>query len=109
MAALPAAQVALDAHRGVADVAEQGLAFLRNLSVAEASKVSWWACLFRSALAHLLASSLACMPSAPSARVLLCCCVQVPLMAVVWLAICALSVRRLFQDSGRVQYFFSYT
>ena len=40
MAALPAAQVALDAHRGVADVAEQGLAFLRSLSVAEANRVS---------------------------------------------------------------------
>ncbi len=45
MAALPAAQVALDAHRGVADVAKHGLSFLGNLAVAEASKVSWWACL----------------------------------------------------------------
>ena len=34
---------ALDAHRGVAAVAEQGLASLRSLSVAEANKVSWWA------------------------------------------------------------------
>ena len=45
MVALPAAQAAMDAHRGVAAVAEQGLAFLRNLSFAEANKVSWprWA------------------------------------------------------------------
>ena len=44
MAALPAAQAAMDAHRGVAAVAEQGLAFLWNLSIAEANEVSWWAC-----------------------------------------------------------------
>ena len=43
MAALPAAQAALDAHRAFADVAEHGLGFLCNLSVAEANEVSWWA------------------------------------------------------------------
>ncbi len=41
MAALPCAQAAMDAHRGVAAMAEQGLGFLRNLSLAEAHKVSW--------------------------------------------------------------------
>ena len=41
MAALSTAQAAMDAHRGVAAVAEQGLAFLRRVSVAEANKVSW--------------------------------------------------------------------
>jgi hypothetical protein len=44
MAALPTAQAALDAHRGVAAVAEQVLVFLGNLAVAEASEVSLWAC-----------------------------------------------------------------
>ena len=43
MAALPTAQAAMDAHRGVAAVAEQGLGFLTNLAVAEANMVSWWA------------------------------------------------------------------
>ena len=43
MAALPTAQAALDAHRAFADVAEQGLAFLGNLAIAEANRVSWWA------------------------------------------------------------------
>ena len=45
MAALPAAQAAMDAHRGVAAVAEQGLCFLRSLAAADANMVSWWACL----------------------------------------------------------------
>ncbi len=45
MAALPCAQAAMDAHRGVAAVAENGLVFLTNLAVAEANMVSWWACL----------------------------------------------------------------
>ena len=43
MAALPTAQAAMDAHRGVAAVADRGLALLCNLSVAEANRVSWWA------------------------------------------------------------------
>ena len=43
MVALPTAQAAMDAHRGVAAVAEQGLAFLGNLAIAEANRVSWWA------------------------------------------------------------------
>jgi hypothetical protein len=43
MAALPAARAAMDAHRGVAAVAEDGLVFLRNLSGPEANQVSWWA------------------------------------------------------------------
>ena len=65
MAALPSAQAAMDAHRGVAAVAEHGLAFLWNLSFAEANKVSWWAC--------LLASFFACMCLVcPCARALLC-------------------------------------
>jgi hypothetical protein len=42
MAALRTAQAAMDAHRGVAAVAEQGLGFLRSLDVAEANKVMWW-------------------------------------------------------------------
>jgi hypothetical protein len=41
MAALPTAQAAMHAHRGVVVVAEQGLGFLRNLAVAEANRVSW--------------------------------------------------------------------
>jgi hypothetical protein len=44
MAALPAARAAMDAHRGVAEVAELGLYFLCNLSVAGANEVSWRAC-----------------------------------------------------------------
>jgi hypothetical protein len=44
MAALPTAQAAMDAHRGMAAVAEQGLGFLLNLAVAKANKVSWWVC-----------------------------------------------------------------
>jgi hypothetical protein len=44
MAALPTAQAAMDAHRGVAAVAEQGLGFLCDLSVAEANKVIWLVC-----------------------------------------------------------------
>jgi hypothetical protein len=43
MTALPAVQAAMDTHRGVAAVAEQGLGFLCNLSIAEANRVSWWA------------------------------------------------------------------
>ena len=43
MAALPTAQAAMDAHRGVAAVAENGLGFLRSLAAAEVNKVSWWA------------------------------------------------------------------
>ncbi len=39
MVALPAAQAAMDTHRGVVAVAEHGLAFLRNLFVAEAHQV----------------------------------------------------------------------
>ena len=43
MAALPTAQAALNAHRGVAAVAEQGLGFLRGVAFAEANQVIWWA------------------------------------------------------------------
>jgi hypothetical protein len=51
MAALPCAQAAMDAHRGVAAVAEHGLGFLRSLSFAEANQVSWACCrLFGSAV-----------------------------------------------------------
>ncbi len=39
MAEVPRARAALDAHVGVAGVAEAGLRFLRNLAVAEANKV----------------------------------------------------------------------
>jgi hypothetical protein len=39
MAEVPRARAALDAHVGVAGVAEQGLWFLRNLAVVEANKV----------------------------------------------------------------------
>jgi hypothetical protein len=44
MAALPTAQAAMDAHRGMAAMAELGLCLLWNLSIAEANKVSWRAC-----------------------------------------------------------------
>jgi hypothetical protein len=37
MAALPSAQAAMDAYRGVAEVAEQGVAFLLNLSCSDAT------------------------------------------------------------------------
>ncbi len=40
MAALLCAQATMDAHRGVATVAEQGLRFLDNLSDADANLVS---------------------------------------------------------------------
>ena len=75
MAALPTAQAAMDAHRGVAAVAEQGLASLRSLSVPEANKVSWWACLGPPWCTSLRPRSHARMPT------LVRCCVQVPLMA----------------------------
>ncbi len=39
MAEVPRARAALDAHVGVAGVAEVGLCFLRNLAAAEANKV----------------------------------------------------------------------
>ncbi len=39
MAEVPRVRAALDAHVGVAGVAEVGLRFLRNLAVAEASQV----------------------------------------------------------------------
>jgi hypothetical protein len=44
MAALPSARAAMDAHRGVAAVAEQGLRFLHNLSCADANRVRWTQC-----------------------------------------------------------------
>ncbi len=60
MAALSTAQAAMDAHRGVAAVAEQGLAFLRSLAVADANKVTWWECLGQPWCTSLLSSSHAC-------------------------------------------------
>ncbi len=39
MGVVSSAVAAMDAHRGVVAVAEEGLWFLRNLSVAEANKV----------------------------------------------------------------------
>jgi hypothetical protein len=39
MGALSSAVAAMDAHRGLAAVAEQGLGFLRNLSVADTNLV----------------------------------------------------------------------
>jgi hypothetical protein len=39
MVALPAARAAMDAHRGVAIVAEYGMSFLSNLSRADANRV----------------------------------------------------------------------
>jgi hypothetical protein len=48
MAEMPRARAALDAHVGVAGVAEQGLLFLWNLAVAQANRVRprvcQWAC-----------------------------------------------------------------
>ena len=108
MVALPCAQAAMDAHRGVAAVAEQGLALLCKLVVAEASQVSWWATLpvchwacFGQPWCTLLCR---CSHACPVHPALVRCCVQGSLVAAVWLAISALSVLRLFQDSGRVQY-----
>jgi hypothetical protein len=77
MAALPAAQATMDAHRGVAAVAEQGLAFLRSVAVAEANKVSWWACFGQHWCISLCRGSHVC----PVCPALVRCCVQVPLMA----------------------------
>ena len=88
MAALSTARATMDAHRGVAAVAEQGLGFLRNLSVAEANEVSWWD-VFRSVLVHLLAWLFACMCPA-----CVCCCVQVPLMAALPAAQAAMDAHR---------------
>ena len=58
---------ALDGHRGVAAVAEQGLAFLRSLAVAEANRVSWWARFGQPWCTSLRPRSQACMPSVPRA------------------------------------------
>ncbi len=44
MAALPSAQAALDAHRGVAAVAEHGLCLLVNLAIADVNRVRWTQC-----------------------------------------------------------------
>ncbi len=91
MAALSTAQAAMDAHRGVAAVAEQGQRFLCNLSFAEANEVSWWAC-FRSALVHPLASLIAYTPSVPCTVWFR--CVQVPLMAALPAAQAAMDAHR---------------
>jgi hypothetical protein len=44
MGVVSSAVAAMDAHRGVAAVAEQGLGLLRNLSSAVASRVCAWLC-----------------------------------------------------------------
>ena len=44
MAVLPLARAAMDAHRGVAAVAEHGLCFLRFLARADANMVRWTRC-----------------------------------------------------------------
>ena len=44
MALLPSARAAMDAHRGVAAVAEHGLSFLSNLACADANMVRWTQC-----------------------------------------------------------------
>ncbi len=44
MAEVPRARAALDAHVGVAGVAEAGLRFLKSLAVAQANKVSPCVC-----------------------------------------------------------------
>ena len=90
MAALPAAQAALDAHRGVAAVAEQGLGFLGNLAVAEVNLVSWWACLGHPWYTSLRPRSHAC----PVCPALVRCCVQVPLMAALSTAQSAMDAHR---------------
>jgi hypothetical protein len=74
IAALPAAQAAMDAHRGVAAVAEHGLGFLYNLSVANANKVSWsrWARFGQPWCTLLCRCSHACTPSVPCVHALLC-------------------------------------
>ncbi len=91
MAALPTAQAAMNAHRGVVAVAEQGLGFLRSLALAEANVVSWWAC-----LGHPWYTSLRTRRRAytfvPSAMVR--CCVQVRLMAALPTAEAAMDAHR---------------
>ena len=77
MAALPTAQGAMRAHRGVAAVAMQGLGFLVYLSVAEANRVSGWARFGHPRCGSLRLRFLAC----PVHPALVHCCVQVPLMA----------------------------
>jgi hypothetical protein len=72
MAALPTAQAAMDAHRGVAAVAEHGLAFLWNMCIAEANEVSWWACFGQPCCTLLCPRSHACMRSMLCARAWLC-------------------------------------
>ena len=44
MAVLPSARAAMDAHRGVAAVAEEGLRLLANLACAEPNEVRWTQC-----------------------------------------------------------------
>jgi hypothetical protein len=91
MAALPCAQAAMDAHRGVVAVAEQGLGFLMSLAFAEANVVSSWACLghpwYTSVRTRMHA-----YPFVPSAMVR--CCVQVPLMAALPCAQAAMDAHR---------------
>jgi hypothetical protein len=73
MAALPTAQAAMDAHRGVAAVAENGLALLANLAAAEATRVSGSCCrLFGCALLHLFADSFTCVSLVLSMLVVVC-------------------------------------
>jgi hypothetical protein len=55
MAALPTAQAAMDAHRRVAAVAEQGVAFLLNLSCSDATVPSLRAADLRPLVESLLA------------------------------------------------------
>ena len=90
MAALPAARAAMDAHRGVAAVAEHGLCFLRGLSVADANRVSWWACLGYPWYTSLRPRSHAC----PVRPALVRCCVQVPLMVALPTARAAMDAHR---------------
>ncbi len=90
MAALPCAQAAMDAHRGVAAVAEHGLRFLMSLSAAEANRVSWWAC-----LGHpWCTSARTCLHVFRTPSMMLVCCLQVPLMAVLPCAQAAMDAHR---------------
>jgi hypothetical protein len=91
MAALPTAQAAMDAHRGVAAVAEQGLGFLCNLSVAEANRVSWWACLGQHWCTPPCVIRMHARPVCPP---LVRCCVQMPLMAALPTALVAMDAHR---------------
>jgi hypothetical protein len=94
MAALPTAQAAMDAHRGVAEVVRTGLFFLAGLAQTKPNQVSYAGALglLLSAWCTSLRTFVPGMSCTPS--VMLVCCVQVPLMAALPTALAAMDAHR---------------